>query len=150
MMWRIIILCNQGECYPPRPKIKVDNSLPYRIILCIIQKLNSIIIFVLVFIQNVSTFLTTLHPYGLFSKHLSVSHMVSGFNQILLSCRYSSKSYDIYQAFFGGIFLHFFHLVLVRNLANLSLKSCELFVCSQLCINNQAAVSLPGNKVVTI
>ena len=58
---------------------------------------------------------------------------------------------DIYHAFLGGIFFHFFHSVLVRNLANLSLKSCELFVCSQLCINNQvAAVSLPGDKVVII
>ena len=71
-----------------------------------------------------------------FFKTLSISHMVSGFNQILLSCRYSSKSYDIYQAFFGGIFLHFFHSVLVRNLANFSLKSSDLFVCSQLCINS--------------
>ena len=96
-------LCNQGECYPPRQKIKVDNSLPYLIILCIIQKLNSMII-VLVFIQNVSTFLTTLHPYRLSSKHLSVSHMVWGFNQILLSCRYSSnsKSWWHLSSIFGG------------------------------------------------
>ena len=57
---------------------------------------------------------------------------------------------DIYHAFFGGIFFHFFHSLLVRNLANMSLKSYELFVCSQLCINSQAAVSLPSNKVVII
>ena len=92
-------LCNEGECYPPRPKIEVDNSLPYLIILCIIQKLNSMII-VLVFIQNVSTFLTTLHPYGLSSKHV----FLTWFQDLT---RYSfladtlQKVDDIYQAFLG-------------------------------------------------
>ena len=130
-------LCNQGESYPPRPKIKVNNSLPYLIILYIIQKLNSIITFVLVFIQNVSTFLTTLHILIDFLQNICL--FLTWFQDLT---RYSfladtlQKVDDIYYAFFGGIFFHFFHSVSVRNLANLSLKHCELFVCSQLCINS--------------